>query len=82
MSVTFIAKAGTGNDYFLFNLLTLLHRAITALRAISERRFAESFFARAFPPLEAPSFDNATAAGFFFLVFDGCLAMRNTPNVS
>ena len=74
--VTFIAEAGTGHDHILFNSLTLFQRAITALRAISERRFAESFSARTFPPLEAPSFDNATAAGFFFLVFDGCLAMR------
>jgi hypothetical protein len=43
------------------------HLAITALRAISDLRFAESFLARALPPFDAPSFPNATAIGFFFL---------------
>jgi hypothetical protein len=43
----------------------LFQRAAIALRAISSRRFGESFAARALPPFEAPSFDKATAAGFF-----------------
>ena len=38
-----------------------------AFRPISRLRSGESFFARAIPPFEAPSFDNATAAGFFFV---------------
>jgi hypothetical protein len=38
-----------------------------ALRAISDLRAAESFAARALPPFDAPSFESATAAGFFFL---------------
>jgi hypothetical protein len=52
----------------------LLHRITPAWRAISERRFADSFAARALPPFDAPSLPSATAAGFFFLlifVFDG-----------
>jgi hypothetical protein len=32
---------------------------------MSDLRFAESFFARALPPFEAPSLESATAAGFF-----------------
>ena len=40
---------------------------MTAFRAISDLRLAESFAARALPPFEAPSFPSATAAGFFFL---------------
>lgn len=32
-----------------------------------DRSSAESFFARAFPPFDAPSIPNATAMGFFFL---------------
>ena len=42
----------------------LFQRALTALRAISDLRFGDSFAARAFPPLEAPSLPKATAAGF------------------
>jgi hypothetical protein len=49
-------------DEFLFP-----HRANTALRAISDLRLADSFLARALPPLDAPSLLSATAAGFFFL---------------
>jgi len=45
----------------------LFQRAITAIRAISDLRFAESFLARALPPLRPPSLPNATAAGFFSL---------------
>jgi hypothetical protein len=41
-------------------------RARTAFRAISDRRRAESFAARAGPPLRPPSRPNETAAGFFF----------------
>src|SRR5689334_17818698 len=41
-----------------------LQRARTALRAMAERFEADSFAARALPPLDAPSFDSATAAGF------------------
>ncbi len=41
------------------------HRARAALRAISRRSSAVSFAARAFPPFEAPSFESATACGFF-----------------
>src|SRR5712672_1393475 len=44
----------------------LAQRAAMAFRAISRRRFGESFAARALPPFEAPSFESATAAGFFF----------------
>ena len=43
-------------------------RAVRAAFAIRERCRALNFFARAMPPLDAPSFDRATAAGFFFLV--------------
>jgi len=39
---------------------------LTALSAISLRRSAESFFARAFPPFNPPSLPSATAAAFFF----------------
>jgi len=44
---------------------SLFQRALTALRAISDLRFGESFAARALPPLRPPSFPKATAAGFF-----------------
>ena len=44
---------------------TRFQRANTAFRAISLLRLAESFAARALPPLSPPSFPNATAAGFF-----------------
>lgn len=40
-----------------------LHRAVTAFRAMADRFAGESALARARPPFEAPSFDNATAAG-------------------
>ncbi len=40
-------------------------RFLAALRAISERFFALSAFARAAPPLSPPSRPSATAAGFF-----------------
>ena len=40
-------------------------RALTAWTAISLRRFAESFRARAFPPFSPPSLPSATAAAFF-----------------
>jgi hypothetical protein len=36
-----------------------------------DRSFADSFAARALPPFEAPSFESATAAGFFFFRRDG-----------
>jgi len=42
----------------------LRQRANTAFRAIAERFAADSALARAWPPLDAPSFDRATAAGF------------------
>ncbi len=35
-----------------------------------ERSAADSFFARALPPFEAPNFESATAAGFFFFGFE------------
>lgn len=44
-------------------------RAAPAFRAISFRRAGESFFARAMPPLDAPSFPNATPIGFFVRFF-------------
>jgi hypothetical protein len=40
---------------------------LAARLAIRERRRAESFLARAWPPLDAPSLPKATAMGFFFL---------------
>jgi hypothetical protein len=39
--------------------------------AMFDLRWADRFAARALPPLEAPSFESATAAGFFFLFFGG-----------
>lgn len=48
------------NDSYTF----FRQRASTALRAMAERLAAESARARANPPLDAPSFDRATAAGF------------------
>ena len=41
------------------------HRVNTALRAISDRLFADSFRARALPPFRPPNLPKATAAGFF-----------------
>jgi hypothetical protein len=41
---------------------------LAARRAIFERWLEERLLARAFPPLEAPSKDKATAAGFFLRV--------------
>ena len=55
-------------SFFSFDLLTLSHRAITALRAIVLRCSAVSFAARIVPPLEPPNFPRATACGFFFLL--------------
>jgi hypothetical protein len=40
-------------------------RFVAALRAISLRRLADSFSARAFPPFWPPRRPRATAAGFF-----------------
>ena len=40
-------------------------RFLAAFLAISDRRAAESFAARARPPLSPPSLPSATAAGFF-----------------
>ena len=42
----------------------LAHRAATAFLAICLRFRADKAAARACPPLDAPSFDRATAAGF------------------
>jgi hypothetical protein len=50
----------TKKDYFSF------HRASAASLAIRERSFADNLCARALPPFDAPSFERATAAGFFF----------------
>jgi len=41
------------------------HRAAAAFLAIIFRLLADKLSARALPPLDAPSFDSATAAGFF-----------------
>jgi hypothetical protein len=49
----------------LKNYFALPHRAMTALRACSDLSLADSFLARAFPPLSPPNLPNATAAGFF-----------------
>lgn len=44
-----------------YEILEVVHKA---LRAIARRRAGDRAAARACPPLEAPSFDRATAAGF------------------
>src|SRR5271170_6204333 len=46
-------------------------RALAAFLAILLRCFAVRLSALAFPPLDAPSFDRATAAGFF-MCSGGC----------
>jgi hypothetical protein len=46
--------------------LALAQRAVTARTAISLRRSAVSFRARALPPFSPPSRPSATAAAFFF----------------
>jgi hypothetical protein len=51
-----------------YRLRYFFHLASTAFRAISDRVCAESFAARAFPPFDAPSFERATAAAFFFFI--------------
>jgi hypothetical protein len=61
-----------------FSALYFFQRAKTALRAISDLRFAESFLARALPPFEAPSLPSATAAGFFFFFADGGMSKNIT----
>ncbi len=43
----------------------LAHLAWAAFFAMADLSSGESFAARAFPPLLAPSFPSATAAGFF-----------------
>src|SRR5216110_3513719 len=43
----------------------LLHRAAAAFLAIMRRFLGDKLSARAMPPLDAPSLDSATAAGFF-----------------
>ena len=55
-----IAQKKRRKDYSFFQ------RASAACLAMRERSFGESLAARALPPLEAPSFASATAAGFFF----------------
>lgn len=40
------------------------HRFLAAFFAIAFRFAADRLLARAFPPLDAPSLDSATAAGF------------------
>src|SRR5579862_407478 len=41
------------------------HRSAAAFLAMALRSFGDRAAARAFPPFDAPSFPNATAAGFF-----------------
>jgi hypothetical protein len=48
------------------SLISLDHRAVAALDAISDRLAALSLLALARPPLSPPNRPNATAAGFFF----------------
>lgn len=50
------SRSKVGRGYFFF------HRVAAAFLAIALRRAADSFFARALPPLEAPSLERATAA--------------------
>jgi len=42
-------------------------RAFAANFAMRERSLSDNAAARALPPFDAPSFESATAAGFFFL---------------
>jgi hypothetical protein len=53
----------------------LLQRASAAAFAMRDRCLDDKALARALPPLDAPSFERATAAGFFFLV-GSVLAMK------
>jgi hypothetical protein len=48
-------------------IYSLLQRACAASLAMRDRLRADKLSARALPPLEAPSLESATAAGFFFL---------------
>ena len=57
--VTFAWQSATGPDVYVF----FRQRASTALRAIADLFAAESLAALARPPLDAPSFASATAAG-------------------
>ena len=55
------------------------HRAAAAFLAIAERFRSDNEAARASPPFDAPSFDNATAAGFFSLT--GCFGSSGEPSI-
>ena len=55
-----VGRRGSGGAYFS----AFAHRARAARLAISLRRFALSFSARALPPLRPPRRPSATAAGF------------------
>jgi len=55
------------NDYSARDVYRVVfaQRALAASRAICLRLRADNFSARAFPPFDAPSADNACACGFF-----------------
>ena len=61
-----MAIPGIVSNYVLGGYF-LAQRAAIAFLAISLRRVGDRFRARANPPLDAPSLDKATAAGFFGL---------------
>src|SRR5258708_3257882 len=58
----------------------LPHLASAALLAISFLFLGDRVLARAFPPLEAPSFDSATAAGFLVSGFSTGFT-RGAPSI-
>ena len=65
--IAILARASINqNGFDYFSPRYFLHRASTASLAMRERCFADKVAARALPPFEAPSFESATAAGFFF----------------
>ena len=62
---------------------SLFQRARAANLAMRDRSRPDNFFARAFPPFEAPSLPKATAIGFFFFFFDvGGMAGKYNVNHS
>jgi hypothetical protein len=54
-------------------------RALAAFLAIKDRFLGDNALALALPPFDAPSFDKATAAGFFF--GSGFLGSNGEPSI-
>lgn len=76
-----LGRGGSTANCFYDSPFFLAQRACAARWAITFLSSADNFAALACPPFRAPSFPRVTAAGFFFLGFDGnCIVFRFSVN--